>query len=426
MDQGSDIRRRAVWGARFAPRLSPLPILSAPFKFPKVPPESLRSMIPLAIPNTGPAEARNLQRCIDENFVSTVGPFVTEFEEKVAKLSGTESAAAMGSGTQGLHIALRALDIGPGDLVIVPSFTFIASANAISHSGATPWFLDIDRASWTLDPEKLAAALESETRREGERLIHARSGKRVRAIMPVYTLGTPADMDAISAIAKRFGLATVADAAAAIGVTYRGRPIGREADLTVYSFNGNKTITSGGGGMVVGAVELVKRAKHLSSTARIGRDYDHDEVGFNYRMTNIEAAIGCAQFERLEEFLAAKKRIRLAYDAAFAGSNDLSPFPAPMDRESAFWFSGLVFEGPHPPQVNPICDALRERGIEARPFWKPVHQQPPYRNAPRGDLSVTEDLWSRIITLPCSTSLTQADQDTVIGALKTLLQRKAA
>jgi perosamine synthetase len=292
-------------------------------------------MIPLAIPNIGAAEGKNLQKCVDENFVSTVGGFVTEFEAKVAKLSGTESAAAMGSGTQGLHLALRALDIGYGDIVIAPSFTFIASANAISHSGAQPWFMDIDRDSWTLDPVKLTEALRSQTFRNGAGVVHRASGRPVKAIMPVYTLGTAADMDAINATAAEFDLPVVADAAAAIGVTYKGRQIGRLADLTVYSFNGNKTITSGGGGMIVGRADLVHRARHLSSTARVGRDYDHDEVGFNYRMTNVEAAIGCAQFERLDDFLAAKKRVRETYDSAFAGLDQAAPFPTPSDRETA-------------------------------------------------------------------------------------------
>lgn len=378
-------------------------------------------MIPLAIPNIGAAEAANLQKCVEENFVSTVGAFVTDLEKKVATLSGTPSAAATGSGTQGLHMALRALGIGHGDLVIVPSFTFIASANSISHAGATPWFVDISRTDWTLDPERLAAALRDKTERTAEGLIHRPTGKKVRAIMPVYTLGTPADMDAINAVASDYGLPVVADAAAAIGVTYKGRPIGDLADLTVYSFNGNKTITSGGGGMIVGREHLVKRAKHLTTTARVGRDYDHDEVGFNYRMTNIEAAVGCAQFDRLDEFLAAKKRIRETYDGAFTGLNNISLFPAPRERGTAYWFSGLVFEGSEPPVVNAICDQLKEAGIEARPFWKPVHNQPPYRNAPAEDLPVTEDLWHRIITLPCSTSLTPQDQSTVIAALKKAL-----
>lgn len=378
-------------------------------------------MIPLAIPNIGKAEAANLQRCVEQNFVSTVGAFVTELEQKVAALSGTATAAATGSGTQGLHIALRALGVGHGDLVVVPSFTFIASANAVSHSGATPWFVDIGRSDWTLDPERLTEALARKTRRDGQDLVHAPTGMRVKAILPVYTLGTPADMDAIGAVARQYRLPILADAAAAIGVTYKGRPIGQLADLTVYSFNGNKTITSGGGGMIVGRDDLVKRAKHLSTTARVGRDYDHNEIGFNYRMTNIEAAVGCAQFDRLDEFLAAKKRIRETYDNAFAGVNGVSPFPAPRERGTAYWFSGLVFEGDEPPVINDLCDGLKALGVEARPFWKPVHAQPPYRHAPAENLLVTEDLWRRIITLPCSTSLTVEEQGTVIDAMRSVL-----
>lgn len=370
----------------------------------------------------GAREARNLQICIEENFVSTVGRFVGEFEQRIAALSGAPAAAAMGSGTQGLHIALRALGVGAGDLVIVPSFTFIASANAISHSGARPWFVDVERDFWTLDPAALSAALAAEARREGGRLAHRRTGERIAGIMPVYTLGTPADMDAIGAIARDHDLPVIADAAAAIGCLYRGRPIGGLADLTVYSFNGNKTITSGGGGMVVGPDEaLVKRAKHLSSTARVGRDYDHDAVGFNYRMTNLEAAVGCAQLERLDEFLEAKARIRARYDAAFAGLNAASPFPSAGDRGSTHWFSGLVFEGEAPPAIGPLCDRLAAEGVEARPFWKPVHAQPPYRDCPAGPLPVTEDLWRRILTLPVSTSLTEGEQDHVIAAVKKAL-----
>ncbi|WP_420963068.1 aminotransferase class I/II-fold pyridoxal phosphate-dependent enzyme [Brucella sp. IR073] len=379
-------------------------------------------LIPLAIPNIGSLEGEYLQACVRENFVSTVGRFVTEFEAGIAARSGVESAAALGSGTQALHLALVALDIRPGDLVILPSFTFIASANAISHCGASPWLMDIAPDNWTLDPQRVAAALASQTERRGGELIHKASGRRVSAIMPVYTLGTVADMDAFREIARQYGLRLIADAAAAIGATYKDRPIGLLADLTAYSFNGNKTITSGGGGAVTGPDSaLVKRVKHLSSTARISPDYDHDEVGYNYRMTNIEAAVGCAQLQRLDEFLEAKRRIRAGYDAAFADVAGVSAFPVPARGESTYWFSGIVLEDDRLPSVAKLCFGLRERGVEARPFWKPVHLQTPYLGAPREDMPVTDGLWSRIITLPCSTSLTAQEQAKVIDTLKSLL-----
>jgi dTDP-4-amino-4,6-dideoxygalactose transaminase len=379
-------------------------------------------MIPLAIPNIGNREGEYLQACVQENYVSSVGRFVTRFENELATLSGTHSAAAVGSGTQALHLALHVLGVRRDDLVIVPSFTFIASANAISHCGASPWFVDVDEESWTLSASGVEKALLAKTRRVDGNLIHVPTGRRVAAILPVYTLGTVAEMDRLGEIARRFGLALVADAAAAIGVTYQGRPIGMCADLTTYSFNGNKTITTGGGGAVVGPdTNLVKRVKHLSSTARTSPDYDHDEVGFNYRMTNIEAAVGCAQMERLPEFLAAKRRIRDRYDVAFADIPGIRAFPRPISGEGAFWFSGLIIDDARLPSVKELCARLKERDIEARPFWKPVHAQPPYRDAPAETLNVTEALWSKIITLPCSTSLTDDEQCRVVDSLKPML-----
>jgi len=378
--------------------------------------------IPLAIPNIGPLEGERLQKCIDDNFVSSVGPFVTEFEERIAKLSGVEHGVAMGAGTQALHMALRAADIGQGDLVILPSFTFIASANAIRHAGALPWLFDIDAEDWTLSPAEVASAIERDCERRNGILRHKATGMRVAAIMPVYTLGTPAKMDALTAIAKAAGLIVIADAAAAIGVTQKGAPIGPAADVTCYSFNGNKTITCGGGGMAVGTDErLMNRIRHLSTTARVSANYEHDEVGYNYRMTNVQAAIGCGQLDRLDSFLAAKRRIRARYNAAFAGEAHLGLFTEPEDRTSTCWFSGLVLDPAHHPSVKDSCERLRAMGIEARPFWMPVHIQRPYQTSPCGNMPVTSDIWHRILTLPCSTSLLESDQERVIDAVRQVL-----
>jgi len=373
--------------------------------------------IPLAIPDTGPREAANLQACIDENFVSTVGRFVGEFEAGVASVSGVPHAVAISSGTEALHIALRALGVGPGDLVILPSFTFIASANAISHSGAQPWLLDIASDSWTLCTRAVEDALARQTEQRGGHSIHSGTGKRVAAIMPVHTLGTPADLDALSQLTRDHNLALLADGAAAIGAEYKGGSIATQADITCFSFNGNKTITCGGGGMMVGRDEaLLKRARHLTQQARVSPDYDHDEVGFNARMTNVSAAIGCAQLTRLDGFIAAKRRIRARYDKAFADLPGTAPFPLPEDRTSTCWFSGLVLDDP---ALDPksLIAFLRDQQIEARSFWKPVHLQKPYAGAERGDLSYTDRIWDRIVTLPCSTSLGEADQTRVIEAV---------
>lgn len=375
--------------------------------------------IPLAIPSTGELERRNLNTCIDTNFVSTVGSFVKEFEEKIARLSGVEYGVSTGAGTQALHMAMRALRLGEGDLVILPSLTFIASANAVRHANADVWLMDVSANDWTLDPVKVAEALKLHTHlnAEGE-CVHTTSQKRVKAIMPVYTLGTPADMEALNDIAKAHNLYTIADAAAAIGVDYQGKAIGKMADITCYSFNGNKTITCGGGGMAVGADEAtMTRLRHLTTTARVSPDYDHDEVGFNYRMTNIAAAVGCAQLEQLEGFLATKRHVRKTYDEAFGNDPRVSLFPLPKDRGSTCWFSGLVLEEGVSKSVAEICQYLHDEEIEARPFWKPLHLQMPYESALCENVDYTMGLWQRILTLPCSSSITDNQLERVIAAV---------
>jgi len=379
-------------------------------------------MILLAIPNIGDLEGRYLQECVTTNFVSSVGPFVDRFELEVGKWHGGERGVAMSSGTSALHVGLVALGVEPGDLVICPSFTFIATANAISHQHAVPWLIDIDPDSWTLDPVQLRRELEVNTEQRDGKLVHRESGRRVAAIVPVYTLGTPAEMDEINLVASEYGLPVLADAAAAIGVTYKDKPLNGLADLTSFSFNGNKTMTTGGGGMLIGHnTEALARAKHLSTTARISPDYDYDMVGFNYRMTNIQAAVGCAQLQRLDGFLDRKRAIRKRYNTELANVDRLTPFPLPAGIESACWFSGTVLDRDHPKTVAEICALLREHGIEGRPFWKPVHLQAPYNDVDKADLSVTNDLWNRVLTLPCGTGLTDEDQEKVISTLKTII-----
>lgn len=360
--------------------------------------------------------------CVWTNFVSSAGPFVARFEQVVAEVVGGRACAATSSGTTGLHAALMTVGVGPGDLVLVPSFTFIASVNAIAHCGAMPWFVDITPDSWCMSPLQLTSLLMDETTLESGDLVHRSSGRRVAAVLPVYTLGAPADMDPIRHLARHYGLPVVADAAAALGARYKGRNLSELADLSVISFNGNKTVTAGGGGAIVGdSVDLVAAARHLTTTARIGDDYDHDRVGYNYRMTNLEAAVGCAQIERLEEFVGAKRRIRSRYDHAFSDLQGVGAFPKPAWAESGCWYSGLVLKDPAMPSAAALCAELRRRGIGARTFWKPAHLQPPYRDAPRAELTVTESIWNKVVTLPCSTQLSESDQTVVISVIRDLL-----
>lgn len=379
-------------------------------------------MIPLAVPQLSGNEARYLQECVDSTFVSTVGPFVGRFEQMVATAAGSKHCVATSAGTTGLHAALVALGVDRDDLVIIPSFTFIATANAVSHAGATPWLIDISRTSWTLDANQLANELERNTKVKRGTLVHRATGKRVAAIIPVHTFGTPADMDSIVAVARRYSLPIIADAAAALGATSRSRRIGElGADLTMFSFNGNKTVTAGGGGAVTGDDEsLVKKLRHLTTTARVSANYDHDVVGFNYRMTNLQAAVGCAQMEQLDTFVAKKRMIRDTYDSALAELPGVELFPRVAGTESACWFSGFVTDVGSAERVRA---SLQEQSIDARPTWKPMHLQLPYMDVPRASLDVSDDIWQRIVTLPCSTGITNAELDAVIDAVRTQLRQ---
>ena len=377
-------------------------------------------MIYLAEPNLSGNEKKYLNQCIDTTFVSSVGEFVTRFEEDICKVSEVKYGTAVSSGTAGLHMALRACGVGRDELVCIPTFTFIATANAVMHCGAEPWLIDIDVKSWTMNPEVLEEELVKKAYIREGKVFHKASGRRVGAIMPVYTLGMPADMDEINRIADRYNLPVIADAAAAIGARYKGENIGGIANATVYSFNGNKTITCGGGGAIVSNQErLIKLAKHLATTARCGIAYDHDMVGYNYRMTNLQAAVGCAQLERVEEFLLKKKYIRNFYNQSFRQVEDVLLFPEVKWADSACWFSGLVLSDSC--KVKKLCEALKEKGIEAKAFWKPIHLQKPYLQAERSDMTISEKTWDRIITLPSSTGITETELEYVVSSVKELL-----
>ena len=379
-------------------------------------------MIPLAEPNLIGNEARYLRECVETNFVSSVGPFVDRFESLVAEAAGTPQAVATASGTTALHVALAALKIERDDLVAMPSFTFIATANAASYVGAGPCFVDVEPTSWTLDPRALDGTISGDFERQANGLRHRQSGRRLGAILAVHTLGHPADMDRLGAVASAHGLPLVVDAACALGAMYKGRPAAGLGTIAALSFNGNKTVTCGGGGALVSTdAALLAAARHLATTARTSRNYDHDRIGFNYRMTNLEAAVGVAQMERLASLVAAKRRIAGRYDKAFAGHPWLQPFPRAPWGESACWYAGAVLAENSPVDLDTVIARLHDRGIGARRFWKPVHLQSPYADCPRTPLPITDSIWNRVLTLPCSTGLAPKDQETVIDAVLAIL-----
>lgn len=375
--------------------------------------------VPLAIPDLNGREAEYLQECIRSTFVSTAGPFVTRFEEQIAELSGTGRASAMCAGTVALQMALVGLGIGAGDLVIQPTLTFIASPNAARHAGADVWLFDVTAEDWTLDLDQVRAALEAETDPHPEGRLHRSSGKVVKALMPVMIMGASLDFDAYTALAGEFGLKVVVDAAAAIGARGSGdRPLGATGvDAVCYSFNGNKTITSGGGGAVAAADDdLVARIQHLISTARVGTAYEHDAIGYNFRITNIEAAVGVAQLERLDTFIKRKAEAHERYVELAERHPDLAPFPTPASGRSTHWFTGLYFTGDDLDRWVRFREFLVEKGIDARPFWKPIHLQAPYRDSLAQPASVAEHLWERILPLPASSGITDEQLDYVVAS----------
>lgn len=379
-------------------------------------------MISLAIPNLTGNEKKYLDNCIDTTFVSSVGQYVKQFEEMVAETTGSFEAVATSAGTTAIHAALTAVGVKHNDLVIIPTFTFIASANAVRHCGANPWLMDVSEEDWCLDPDLVQAQIKKccERRTDGS-LYHKERNQRIAALMPVYTLGNVPDMDKFRAIADEYKLPLVVDAACAIGATYNGKPLGQLADLSTLSFNGNKTITCGGGGAVVGTDEkLLAHVRHLTTTARVWPDYDFDEVGFNYRMTNIQAAVGVAQMERLQSFIERKRFVRKYYEeklSTWAEARKISFFPT--TEGASCWFSGIVLPtGAKLEDAKKLCAELKGADIEARSFWKPVHLQKPYADCPKSDVKVSEELWERVVTLPCSTGIMDTELSTVIEIIK--------
>lgn len=378
------------------------------------------SRIPLAIPNIGAREAELMNEAISSGFVSSVGRFVNEFETRFAEYVGAKYAVACSSGTAALHIAMRLAGVQPGDLVAVSDFTFMASSNAASYQFAELLLVDSREDSWCMDVDKLRTEL---VRRRG-------AGEKLpKAIEIVHILGQPADTAAVMELAGEFGIIVIEDAAEALGATWtsgplKGRHVGTVGHMGAYSFNGNKIMTTGGGGMFTTDDEdLAIRAKHLSTQARTpDRGYLHDEIGFNYRLTNIAAALGVAQLERLDGFVAAKREIAMRYNEAFAGTAIHTP-PTLPGQESTYWlYSIQVPAGRGTEARDELQDFLAAVDIESRSLWRPLHMQPPLKDEALIGGSVGEDLFHRGLSLPCSTELTAVEQKRVIDRVLEWLQ----
>lgn len=353
-----------------------------------------------------------LKECLDSTYVSSVGAFVERFEADLAAYTGAKHAVAMVNGTAALHVALRLAGVGPGDEVLVPALTFVATANAVAYCGATPHFVDSDERTLGLDPAALRIYLQQTSElRDGECVNHA-TGRVIRAIVPMHAFGHPVDLERTVAVAREFHLALVEDAAESLGSTVRGRHTGTFGLLGVLSFNGNKTITTGGGGAIITSdSELARRARHVTTTAKLPHrwDYRHDEIGFNYRLPNINAALGCAQLEQLPQLLEAKRRLFSRYAAAFAAIDRVRLVAEPDGCCSNYWLQTLVLDESRAAERDAILAATNDAGYMTRPTWILLHRLTPYASCPRMDLPVAESLGRRVINLPSSAQLAMGE-----------------
>ena len=375
--------------------------------------------LPLAEPSLGGNAAAYLAECVESTYVSSIGAFVDRFEREFADSVGSRFAVACNSGTAALHLAFTALGVGPGDDVLVPTLTFVASANPVRYLGATPVLTDSEPATLNMDPAIVVDELER----------RARAGLgQPRAIEVVHLVGHPADMVPILEVAGRFGVPVIEDASEALGAAWTtgslaGRQVGSVGLMGCFSFNGNKLITTGGGGMVTTDDEsLARRVRHLSTQARLpGRVYDHDVVGFNYRLSNLAAALGVAQLEQLGELLAARRENARAYEAALADLPGIEPAARASWAEPSFWLYTARLSIPDAAERDRILDALGSAGIDARPIWSPLHRTHLYSDAPLLGGAVADRIFDAAISLPSSSTLRPADRERVLDGLAAAL-----
>jgi dTDP-4-amino-4,6-dideoxygalactose transaminase len=372
------------------------------------------SRIYLSPPDVGPRERKLLLEAFDSNWIAPLGPFVDAFEQQLAEYVGVRSAAALSSGTAALHLALLLVGVGPGDEVIVPSLTFAASANAVTYVGGRPVFVDAAADTWCVDPQLVADEL-------AER---ARLGRpRPAAMVAVDLYGRCPDYEELTGIAAEHDIPVIEDAAEALGSSHRGRKAGTFGAIGVFSFNGNKIITTSGGGMLTADDPVVvERARHLSTQARQpAPHYEHAEIGFNYRMSNLLAAVGCAQLEQLDEKVSRRREINAAYREALADVPGVAFPPTLADDHTNEWLTIVLLDERANAGPDEVRRHLETLDIEARPTWKPMHLQPVYADAPMRGGDVAARVFATGLCLPSGSSLTDDDQQRVVDGVRALL-----
>lgn len=382
---------------------------------------SLKKFIPLSIPEIRGNEWKYIKECLDTNWVSSVGSFVDRFEQRVADYVGVKYAVATVNGTASLHIALLIAGIQSEDEVLVSTLSFIAPANAIRYVGAWPVFMDAEPLYGQIDPEKTTDFLEKECRWNRGALYNKTTKRRVKAILPVHILGHPCDMDPLLEIARRYKLVVIEDAAESLGAKYKGRMVGRLGDIACFSFNGNKIITTGGGGMIVTDNEKwAHRAKYLTTQAKDDPvESIHNEIGFNYRLTNIQAAMGLAQTEQLNSYITVKRCIAADYKEAFEDIPGVVPMAEAPWAFSTYWmYTVLIHEREYGRDRRALLKLLEEHQIQARPLWQPLHRSKAHGRSQAYRVETADVLYKKVLGLPSSVGLKKREQERVIQAVR--------
>jgi perosamine synthetase len=383
-------------------------------------------MIPNCVPCLEGNERKYVLEAVEANDLA-IGPFLERFERTIAEYTGAAHAVALGSGTAALHLALLVHGVEPDDEVLVPALTFAATANAVRHCGAWPVFTDCDASHWGMDPVQVSRFLEEGCEAREGQTFDRRTGRRVRALVPVHLYGHPADMDALTDLAERHGLKLVEDGAEALGARHRGRAVGSLHGTCILSFNGNKVITTAGGGMVLARNEkIARRCRYLANQAKDDRlEYVHGAIGFNYRMSNLAAAVGLAQAERLEELVARKRRLAARYGDALADVPGVRMRQSAPEVESSEWMPILLLDPEiHPEGAAPRIRELVERGVGARPLWQPLDGQTPFADCPSLGSERSRALYASGLCLPCSCGILDQEVETVVAALGEVLTRR--
>ena len=360
--------------------------------------------IPLHEPTFNEKEIEYVTDCIRTGWVSSVGKYVDAFEKRLAGYTGVKRAVAVVNGTAALHIALKAAGVQANDEVFMPALTFIATANAVSYLQAVPHFVDVSEQTLGLDPIKLEEHIHEIGEIKNGQLINKKTGRVIRAVVPMHTFGHPVALDELIDVCARYNLVLVEDAAESLGSFYKGKHTGGFGAVSALSFNGNKIMTTGGGGAILTNDEkLADYAKHITTTAKIPHswEYRHDEIAFNYRMPNINAALGCAQLEKMDEFLLSKRKLTQRYQNLFESVEGVTLFTEPSYGTSNYWLQTIILDD-EKHNRDSVLDVLNRKGIMARPIWMPINKLIPYKASPAGDLSVTNVLNGKIINIPSS------------------------